>query len=319
MTNVGRMARITALTVAALALTCGVAAAASPSNAGKGTKPSVSGSVTSVNGVTTPGTCGTSDNSGVFTVTASSASPPNSVVTTVTVTPSTSFVEHMVASPTFANVCVGDVTQVVGDNVDNAMTADAVAIHVPKATHVLGSVTAVNGVSTQGTCGTADASGNFTLVTIVDSVSTDSIVYVSDATTFTERSVPGASFADVCVGTQAKAEGPSADGAVVATAVTIHVPKKIKVRGVVTSVNGDSTSGACGTTDTAGGFTVQSTSHGVSLIYSVAVTTSTGFAEASMPSASFVDLCVGNRALSIGTSSSGTLTADAVAIYPPRG
>ncbi|MGA2838177.1 MAG: hypothetical protein ABSF84_16425 [Acidimicrobiales bacterium] len=308
MTNVGRAARIAALTVVALALTCGVASAASASNGTKGSKPSVSGTVSSVDGVTTPGTCGTSDNNGVFTVSA----------TTVTVTPSTAFVEHMVASPTFANVCVGDVTQIIGDNVDNAMTALAVAIHVPKSTHVLGSVTAVNGDSTQGTCGTAGASGNFTLVTIVDSVSTVSTVYVSDSTVFTERKVPGASFADICVGTQAEAVGPTADGAVVATSVTIHPPKSIRVRGVVASVNGDSTPAACGTAGTAGGFTVQSTNHGVTLIYSVAVTTSTAFAEANVPSASFANLCVGGRALAIGTSSSGTLTADAVAVYPPK-
>ena len=316
MTNVRRMARVTALTVVALALTSGVAAAASP---GKGTKPSVSGSVTSVNGDATPGACGTSDDNGVYTVsTTTSNNPPTQVVTTVTVTPSTSFVEKKVAAPTFANVCVGDRTDVIGNNVDHAMTALAVAIHVPRSTHVLGSITAVNGDATQGTCGTGGADGNFTLVTIVNSIATESTVYVNDATVFLKKGLPGASFANVCVGEQAEAVGPSSGSVVVASVVTIHVPKAIKVKGAVTSVNGDSTPGACGVAGTAGGFTVLTTGHGVSLIHSVAVTTSTAFAEANVASASFADVCGGGRAAAIGIDTAGTLTADAVAAYAPK-
>jgi hypothetical protein len=319
MTNVRRTARVTALTMAALALTAGVAGATSTVSNGKGTKPSVSGVVASVNGVSTPGTCGTSD-SGVFIIdTNSSSNPPVVEVTTVTVTPTTTYAENGVATPTFANVCVGDKTTVIGDNVANAMTADAVAIRVPKSVHVFGSVTAINGVTTDGTCGTTGASGNFDLVTIVGSVATDSIVYVSGQTDFTEQNTPGASFADVCVGTLAEAMGPSADGAIVATTVKIRVPKAVTIRGVVSAVNGDSTADACGTAGSAGNFTVLSANgNGVSHYFQIAVTTSTTFAEANVSDATFGNVCVGGRAVSIGIPSSGTLTADAVAYYPPK-
>lgn len=310
MTNVRRLARVTALTVAVLALTGGVAASASPGN---GTKPSVKGSVTSVNGDSTPGACGTPDDSGTFTVTT-----PGPVVTTVTVNLATAFAEHRVTAPTFADVCVGDVTTVVGTNVDHAMTAQAVAVTVPKSTHVFGLVTSVNGDPTQGVCGTAAADGDFTVVTVVNSTPTGSTVYVDGTTAFVQRHVPGASFANVCVGDQADAVGPSADGAVVADLVTVRIPKRITIKGTVASVNGDLTTGSCGVAGTSGGFTVQAKAHGTSLILPVAVGTSTTYADAADPAPSFADVCVGARVLAIGTSTAGTLNADAVAAYPPK-
>jgi hypothetical protein len=318
MTNARTMAAVAALTVAALALTTGAAGAASPHGRDKGAKPSVSGTVTSVNGSTTPGACGTSDNSGVYLLSTTEGNPPTQVVTTVTVTPTTAFVEHKVATPSFADVCVGDKTAVVGSDVDFSMTALAVAIKIPKPTHVYGLITSVNGTTAQGSCGTAGADGIFTLVTIVDSTPTDSTVYVDGGTTFVQKKVSDASFADVCVGDQADAIGPVTDGVVVADLVTVRVPRAIKLKGAVISVNGDSTSGVCGVADSGGGFTIQSTHHGVSLTYSIAVTTSTGYAEAGVTTATFADVCVGNRVEAIGATSGGVLTADAVAIYPPK-
>ena len=315
MKHLGKLARVTALTVGALALTSGMAAAASP---GKGDKPSVSGTVTSVNGDTTPGACGTSDNSGVYVVTTTAGSPPVSVDTTVTVTPTTVFAEHKVAAPSFANVCVGDLTAVVGTNVDHAMTAQAVAITIPKATRVFGLITSVNGDATQGACGTADASGSFTVHTVIASTPTDLIVYVGGQTAYAQKHVTGASFANVCVGLQADADGPSADGAVVADLVTVKVPKPIKVKGSVLSVNGDSTPGVCGVSGTAGSITVLSTNHGVTLTLPVSVSTTTTYADAKDATPSFADVCVGGRVLAIGSSSAGTLSAAAVAAYPPK-
>jgi len=312
MTNVRRLGRVTALTVVALALTSGVASSASP---GKGTKPSVKGSVTSVNGVNTPGTCGTPDDNGLFVVTTPAPTP---VDTTVTVTTATAFAEHRVATPSFADVCVGDVTTVVGTNLDHAMTALAVAVTVPKATHLFGLVTTVNGDPTQGTCGVAGADGNFTMETVVNSTPTNSTVYVNAATSFVQRHVPGASFANVCVGDQADAVGPSADGAVVADLVTVRIPKRITIKGTVATVNGDPTTGTCGVASTAGGLTVQVKAHGASLLLPVAVTTSTTYADSQDPAPSFADVCVGTRVVAIGTSTAGTLSADAVAVYPPK-
>ena len=322
MHNGRRMARATALTAGALALVGGLAVAASPAYAGPGTKPSVKGTVTSVNGDSTPGVCGTSDNNGTFVVSIpSNASPPVQVDTTVTVTPGTSgtqFAEHKVVGPTFANVCVGDVTTVIGTNVDHAMTAQAVAISIPKANHLFGLVTSVNGDSTQRACGTAGADGVFTVVTVIASTPTDMTVYVNGLTVFAQKHVPDASFANVCVGLQADASGPSADGAMVAYQVTVKVPKPIKAKGTVNAVNGDSTPGVCGVAGTTGGFDVSETARGVSLNQPVAVSTATTFADAEGPGAVVRRVCVGTRVMVIGNSSSGTLNADAVAAYPPK-
>ena len=314
--TLGRLVGVAALSVTALAFLGGTAAAASHTG---GDKPSVTGTVSSVDGVATPGTCGTPDDNGVFVVTTTGGTPPVPVDTMVTVTPSTAFAEHKVAAPTFADVCVGYRTSVVGTDVDHAMTALAVAVTIPKATHVFGFVSSVDGDTTQGACGTAGADGTFTVDTVVDSTPTDLDVYVGADTSFAQAHVVGATFADVCVGLQADADGPSADGVVVAESVVVRIPKPIKVKGDVTSVDGDSAAGFCGVAGSAGDFTVLTTTHGVDIEHTVSVSTSTTYADAKDPAPSFVDVCVGGRALAIGTSPSGTLEAYSVAAYPAKG
>jgi hypothetical protein len=314
MTYVGRVARVAAMTIGALALSSGVAAASS------GNRPSVNGTVTSVDGNSAPGACGTSDNVGTFVVTRTTTTiPPVQIVTTVTSTPTTAFTEHGVAAPTLADVCVGDTTTVIGNNVSSSMTALAVAIKVPKPTHLFGFISSVNGNTTQGACGVAGAAGGFELNTLVNGTPTDTTILVDGQTAFSQKKTTGVTFGNVCVGLQAEAAGPQVNGVVVADSVTVRIPKSIKVKGSVVSVNGDFTLGACGVADTAGGFTVETVSHGVTLDQPVAVTTSTTYAEAKVPVASFADVCVGGRAVAIGNTVGGTLTADAVAAYAPKG
>ncbi len=331
MRNLGRLARVAALSAVAVVAMGGVAGAAA-----KGNSPAVHGTVTAVDGVSTSGTCGVAGSTGTFTLTATNAAtdPPTVKVTTVEVTLATSFVEKKVTSPSFADLCVGNHSVVVGTNVDSTMTAEAVTISPPKPApriHLFGSVTAVNGDTTAGTCGTAGASGDFTLSTIVDTSTDVSTVAVDSSTLFTERHLTLATFADVCVGYKAVALGSSSDGTVTATLVAIRIPpvpkppkphKPIHVTGIVSSVGGVTTTGTCGTAGDAGVFTVVRTDHATSpptpVTLTIDVTAGTAFAAKDVASPSFANVCVGGKTVSIGNTVSGALDAVAVAAWAPR-
>jgi hypothetical protein len=82
------------------------------------------GTVTSVNGTTTAGTCGVADTAGTFTVT----DPIQSVTDTVDVSTSTVFASPGVTGPTFANVCVGDLVGAQGPVSAGTVTANLVFV-----------------------------------------------------------------------------------------------------------------------------------------------------------------------------------------------
>lgn len=314
MKKFSRGACIATLTAGALAGTSGVAAASHPT----GTSPAVSGTVTAVGGVTTPGTCGTAGATGSFTVTTTATTP---TVHTVDVTPATSYVERSVASPTFANVCVGDNASAIGTQSGFVVSATAVSISVPKPTHTYGTVTAVNGVSTTGTCGSAHDSGDFTLSTIVNSAPVVTTVFVTSDTKFEGAQNAKDTFANVCVDDYAQATGIVVGSTVLASSVTVHVPKPpapIHVSGTVTSVNGTSATGTCGSADQAGNFVVTWTDkEGTVINTTVNVTATTPFA-GKTGATSFAQVCVGTRAAAIGDNSSGALDALSVATFPAK-
>jgi hypothetical protein len=90
-----------------------------------------------------------------------------------------------------------------------------------------GIVTSVNGVATAGTCGTATATGNFTLVGMRRAVVTVDVV---STTTFTDPAVlsPATpSFADVCVGVPLKVLGTFATGTLTAASVAVLPPRHL--------------------------------------------------------------------------------------------
>jgi len=90
-----------------------------------------------------------------------------------------------------------------------------------------GIVTSVNGVATAGTCGTATATGNFTLVGMRRAIVT---VDVTPTTTFTDPAVVSPSlpsFADVCVGSYVKTLGTVASGVLTAASVAILPPRHL--------------------------------------------------------------------------------------------
>ncbi len=315
-----KVAVATASTVAVLALTGGVAGATVHS-ASSGEAPSVTGKVIAVNGDVTVGTCGTAGATGNFILKSISG---KTHLTTVNVTASTSFVEKGVSTPSFANVCVGFQATAIGNNTAHSMNALAVRIAAPAAVNRFGQVTAVDGSPTPGACGTAGARGTFKLNFKVGKSTVIDTVVVYRATKFRDPKLAGATFADVCVGDNAAAEGPIIGNTILAAVVVVTPPKTptpLHVKGQVTSVNGLSTTGTCGVADMAGFFVVTWTdNHSIppsTINTTVSVAATTPFVENGVASPSFANVCVGGKASVIGTNSSGALDASAVALYPP--
>jgi len=181
---------------------------------------------------------------------------------------------------------------------------------------VNGMVTAVNGDTTVGVCGTAGGTGSFTLTSAgaPDVVRT---VDVTGATAFVEKKVAAPTFANVCVGDRAGAIGVQTGFVVDASAVSVTVPKSTHAFGTVTSVNSVTTAGTCGTAGADGSFTVSTLVSGVQVLDTVFVTPSTKFTSAHVPHASFVDVCVGYKADADGLTDGNSILADSVHVHPP--
>ncbi len=273
--------------------------------------PAVFGVVASVNGTATAGTCGAAGSAGTFVV-----SGPRGAATTVEVSTTTAFVEQGVSAPTFADVCVGDRTGAFGTDPGGTFTATVVFVApppTPRPRFVSGTVASVNGTSASGACGTAGSAGSFVLDAFHGTTIT---VDVTSTTSFAEPGVAGPTFADVCVGERAGAVGIVTSGTMAATSVFItppSAPKPHAVFGTVASVNGIDTSGACGTTGSAGAF-VLSAFHGTAV--TVDVSTITTFFEHGVASPTFADVCVGGHVGAFGIITSGTMAATGVFITP---
>ena len=174
------------------------------------------GVVASVNGVTDPGTCGTSGGGGSFTLTGHKGT-----TFIVNVDPTTTFADEGVTDPSFANVCVGVAALAKGTVADTTVNAASVIIAPkvdgPEHHHghgVFGTVASVNGVTTPGTCGTSGASGSFTLTGWKNTTFT---VNVDGTTKFFAPGVTDPSFANICVGAKVGATGDVTDMTVAAT------------------------------------------------------------------------------------------------------
>ena len=273
-----------------------------PPNAGR-----VKGVVTSVNGVSTAGTCGVAAAAGTFTVVGRHLH-----IITVNVATTTTFTDAADASPSFLDICVGTDVEALGMFSTGTFAATSVEVVPPKSDELKGVVTSVNGVSTAGTCGVSGATGAFTLVprhhpAIVT-------VDVTSATTFTDSADPSPSFADICVGAKVEALGTLSTSLLTAEQLVIEPPHSDGVEGIVTSVNGVSTAGTCGVSGGTGAFTLVPRHH--SLILTVDVTSATTFTDSADPSPSFLDICVGTNVGAEGTFSAGTFTAAGVTVLP---
>jgi hypothetical protein len=227
---------------------------------------------------------------------------------------------------------VGDNALVIGTTTDGTFTAIDVQVIVPsppRPVKIFGAVTTVDGSTATGTCGTADAAGSFVESWTDNTTSPPTIttvtVDVTPSTTFTSNKVTDATFADLCVGDNSKATGTLVEGVLDATSVVVRVPPPPKppanpshLGGTVVAVGGVTTSGTCGTAGAAGNYTVtwpdNSASPPVTLSATVYVTPTTSFVQRKVTGPTFADVCVGGKALAIGTTTSGIFTATAVAV-----
>jgi len=271
-------------------------------------RPQVSGIASAVNGTRTAGACGTADEAGDF-----SLRQKGTTYTVEVGDPSTTFQEHGVSTPSFADVCVGSPVRAIGAvSTEDVVTATEVVVTAPRAQQVSGTVAAVNGTSTPGACGTTGEAGDFSL----SQKGTTYTVEVGDpSTSFKEHRVSSPSFADVCVGAEVRATGTvSSDNVVTAAEVVVIPPRTQKVSGTVASVNGTST---CGRSGTAGDFILSSHS----TTYTVDVgNPSTTFKEHGVNAPSFAAVCTGDkvRARGVVTGDNIVTATDVSVIAPPK-
>ncbi|MGO9874349.1 MAG: hypothetical protein ACLPVY_11170 [Acidimicrobiia bacterium] len=276
------------------------------------------GLVGSVNGSTATGACGDAGMPGTFTVTGHEGR--NSSQTTVDVTATTTFTEHGASTPTFVNVCVGEMVGATSTTSSGALQATNVTIWSPKPPKTgfatFGMVISVNGSTTAGTCGVAGTSGTFTLIGHNrHHNNSQTVVNVTATTTFTEHAVSAPTFANVCVNGTAGAQGTVSAGALQATTVKIWSPPAIPPStafGMVISVNGSTTAGACGVAGMSGTFTVMGRNSTQTVIHVNATTT---FTERAMSTPSFANVCANTTAVATGTTANNTLNANSVQIW----
>lgn len=298
--------RTTACAVVAIVLGLGTAGA--PGAAGAATRAAALGRVTAVNGSSTAGSCGTAGAAGAFSMATRSGARA------VAVTATTTFYKPGVPGVSFANVCVGAVLGAVGSVADATLNARLILLAPPLPGVAIGMVTSVNGTSTAGTCGVAATAGAFTLATLTGPRS----VSVTATTAFFKPPAPSASFANVCVGNLLGAIGTTSGATFNANKVLVWARTGLPPRGSfalgrVVSVNGATTAGACGTSGAAGAFDM-ATPWGAR---SVSVTDTTSFYKPGVSSPSFANVCVGNLAGAVGSTSGTTLNARLVVVAPP--
>jgi hypothetical protein len=271
---------------------------------------SVFGLVVSVNGSTADGACGTLGGSGTFTI-----MNRNSALKVVNVDTSTVYFSKVITSPTFANVCVDEMVGATGTRTGSTVAATDVMIWstVPDDFSSFGMVISVNGSNASGACGTAGASGTFT---VLRRSGRQAVVNVSPTTTFVMKDVATPSFANVCVYEMVGAHGPVSGGVLNADRVRIFARPgfpPVSVFGMVLSVNGSTAAGACGTSGGTGTFTIIKRNASQSV---VDVTTATKFRPKGQ---SFAGVCVNGMVGAAGVMSGTDLVASVVRVHAAPG
>ena len=279
--------------------------------------PGAFGTVASVNGATAAGSCGQAGMAGTFTL----AAHKDTTVTVNVDATATTFADAVVATPTFANVCVGALVGALGTNTNNVVTATKVVIapphdkdHKPGA---FGKVASVGGLTADGSCGQADQAGSFTLTAFKATTVT---VNVDTNTAFVDPGVTKPTFGNVCVGEIVAAVGTNTNNVVTATKVYI-APMHPKPKapegafGKVVSVGGVSTDKTCGQSGQAGSFVLTSFK---GAMVTVNVDSSTTFSKKGVAKATFGDVCVGEGVGAQGATANNVVTATKVFIAAPH-
>jgi hypothetical protein len=272
---------------------------------------SVFGMVVSVNGSTADGACGTLGGNGTFTI-----MNRNADLRVVNVDTSTVYSSRDFTSPTFANVCVDEMVGATGTRSGHRISATDVMIWstVPDDLSAFGMVISVNGSGATGACGTAGASGTFT---VLRRNGKQTVVNVSPTTTFQMKDVTSPSFANVCVNEMVGSHGTFSSGGVLnADRVRIFARPgfpPVSVFGLVLSVNGSTATGACGTSGGTGTFTVVKRNAAKAV---VDVTTDTKFRPKGM---TFANVCVNGTVGAAGEMSGSDLVASVVRVHAAPG
>ena len=281
------------------------------------------GTVASAGGSSAPGSCGTAGDAIPFTM----VTWRGATSFTVDLDPATTFSLPGVTTPTYANVCVGELVSVSGAVSDTIISATAVhvlPVFPPQPQGAFGTVTSAGGSTTAGSCGTAGDTASFTIDTWRGS--TSYTIDLSATTTFVEPSVVAPSDADICVGGLAGATGPVTDDTVAATTV-YGLPNTLRLHphgkfGTITAVGRSTTPGSCGTAgDTRTPFTLVTWS-GTSTSYTVTVASTTAFVDQGEPTPSYADVCVGSVAGVLGPVAGAAVTATSISVtsgVPPPG
>jgi hypothetical protein len=314
-----------------------------------GPPPGVFGTVASVGGDSSPGTCGTAGAaSGTFTLTAFMGSN----VWAVTTNASTLFYDPASPPGSFTDVCVGSVVGAIGtvkpatNSVDPATKVFLIPFKTPPpppAPHgVFGTVGSVGGDASPGTCGTAGAgTGTFTVNAFPKSTVWG--VTINASTTFVDPAVSPPSFADVCVGGLVAVAGnadTTTNSVDPATKVFVVPPPHVTpppktpppktpppktpppktpppppapqgVFGVVGSVEGNDSPGTCGTAgDSSGVFSVDTWWKTTWTVTLNASTVFGGQFGRGTPTLDFGDVCVGDPVGVLGTVNTANDTVD---------
>jgi len=272
---------------------------------------SVFGIVTSVNGSTADGACGTLGGSGTFSIL-----NRNAMQKTINVSTDTAYFSKVISSPTFANVCVDEMVGSTGTRANGVITATDVMIWstVPSDFSSFGMVISVNGSTATTACGVAGASGTFT---VMHRNAKTTVVNVSPTTTYIMKGLTNPTFADICVNEMVGSHGSVAsDGSISADSVRIFSRPgfpPVSVYGLVLSVNGSGATGACGTSGGTGSFVVMARNASRT---TVDVTTTTKFRPKGQ---SYANVCVNGLVGAAGNVSGTDLVADVVRIHAAPG
>ena len=200
----------------ALGLTVGGAAVAGAATSGTSTKHATHGAKRSAQGHVRPSVFGTVATVGAntFSVTTHEGS---SVV--VEVTSATTYHDHDVTSPSFANIKPGEMVAVFGTQTSGTVPATSVGIGTPGGRWKHGGGRGTR-PSVFGTVATVGAN-TFSITTHEGS---SVVVEVTSATTYRDRDVTSPSFANVKPGEMVAVFGTETSGTVAATSVGIGTP-----------------------------------------------------------------------------------------------
>jgi hypothetical protein len=205
--------------------------------------------------------------------------------------PSTTYYERGISSPSLANVAKGDFVVVFGTVSGSTVTASKIVIGGSPRNH---------GFAVAGTVQGMPGADSFTIKT--PSGATDT-VDVSPTTSYFERGVLTVSLSDVAAGDYVAVFGTVSGSTVTATKVAIATPQPS---------NGQfATAGTVQTSPSGGSFVIETWNHTQVIVQT---SSSTTYTERGVSGASLADIAIADNVAVFGTVSGASVTATQVAV-----